>query len=219
MPSRTDSGVRPARGIEKGPPAPPVAYTRRVNISRRNTLAVGGVAGLLLLGIGAVRMREFAQVVPHGDFLVLGQREKRTLDALVDALFPADGALPSGESVGLARAFDEQLWAAPPASRADILAALMLLEYVPPIFGGVGTFSKLSAAARARVFDAMLRSKRDVFCRVAVGLKQILSLAYYAAPATWGVLGYDGPWVKSPKPPPSAIRYAHLVNEKQRDGA
>jgi hypothetical protein len=213
-----DYGAPPGLGIETRAPAPSVTYNRGVKFSRRSALSVGGVAGLLLLGIGTVRLRVFAPVVPHADFLVLGQREKHTVDALVAALFPADGALPSGESVGLARALDEQIWAAVPAARADMLAALLLLECVPPVFGSLATFSSLDAAARTRVFEAMLRSKRDVFCRVAVGLKQLLSIAYYSAPATWEVLGYDGPWVKNAKPPPSAIRYAHLVSSKQRDG-
>ncbi len=188
-------------------------------LSRRGALSVGGVAGLLLLGVGAARLRSLGPVQPHGDFLVIGRTEQRVLEALTSALFPKDGALPGGLDLGVVRDVDEQLWAAQPSLRAEVLSAILLVEYVPPVFGRWGKFTALSNADRAAVFEAMLRSKRDLLAQVAVGLRQILSIIYYAKPATWTVIGYDGPWIKKAKPPPSAIRYVHLVKTRREEQA
>ena len=186
-------------------------------LSRRGALSVGGVAGLLLLGVGAVRLRSLEQVKPYGDFLVIGRTEHGVLEALTSALFPKDGALPGGIDLSIVRDVDEQLWAALPALRAELMSAILLVEYVPPVLGYWGKFSTLTDADRVRVFEAMLRSKRDVLAQVAVGLKQILSIIYYAKPETWAVIGYDGPWIKQAKAPPSASRYAHLVKTRREE--
>ncbi|MEZ4221028.1 MAG: hypothetical protein R3B13_08865 [Polyangiaceae bacterium] len=185
-----------------------------MTLSRRHVLALGGLSALCL-GAGALGLRAVTGFEPHPRFLVLGRREVTTVDALVSALLPTDGGLPAGDTLGLTEAVDEQLWAAAPTLRGEFMLALALVEYAPFAFGYWSRFSTCSAETRETVFEAMLVSKRDSFARVASAIKQLLAIVYYTNPATWTVLGYDGPWVKTAKPPPSAVRYAQLLSEKR----
>ena len=131
--------------------------------------------------------------------------------AIVEALLPEDGDLPSGVALGVHQRIDEEVWAAPDALRADLKAGIALIEHTPPLFGFWGRFSRLSRDRREACFATLLARGPRPLRSAAVGLKQLCSLFYYARPETWGAIGYDGPWVDTPRPPASAIRYQALL--------
>ncbi|MBM96946.1 MAG: hypothetical protein CMI09_14000 [Oceanospirillaceae bacterium] len=55
------------------------------------------------------------------------------------------------------------------------------------------TFVQLSDAKAAEFVDAWTRSEAVPHRALAVGLKKLTVLAYWAIPNTWAPLGYDGP--------------------------
>lgn len=177
--------------------------------TRRRFLSAG-IGGAALLGAGGLLGRWVASgyALPSGDVtLALSTKEMVVVRAIVDALFAGDDAFPSGLSLEIHQRVDEEVWAQPDEVRADLRAALQLLEHAPPFFGRLGRLSSLPREARVDVYQAMLTRGPDVVVQAAVALKQLTSIHYFAHPAVWPHLGYDGPWVKEPRPPASHLAY------------
>lgn len=143
--------------------------------------------------------------------LAMSAKEFVVARAIVEALLPGGDGLPAGVDVGVPQRLDEELWSAPPEVTADLKAALLVVEHAPPLLGFAGRFSSLSVEARQDCLRAMLASDRDVLVQVVVAFKQMAHLFFYAVPATWGAIGYDGPWVTEEKPPPTSIAYRALL--------
>lgn len=180
-----------------------------VRTTRRRLLAAG-VGGAALLGAGGLlRWVASGYALPTGDVsLALSTKEMVVVRAIVDALFPGDETgVPSGLSLEVHQRIDEEVWAQPDEMRADLRAALHLLEHAPPLFGSFGRLSSLPREDRLHVYEAMLTRGPSVVVQAALALKQIGSLHYYAHPSVWPHLGYDGPWMPVAKPPPSHLRY------------
>ncbi len=186
-------------------------------LGRRQLLQVGvGGAALLALGGASLRWLGSGYALRTGE-VALGMSVKQWCVArsLVEALTPGGDGLPTGAELGLIQQIDEQVWAADEGMARDLCAALELVEHVPPLFGHLGRFSSLSVAARQDVFDRMLRSRRDLFVQVAVGLKQLVQICYFADQRVWPAIGYDGPWVKEARPPASALAYQKLLVDRR----
>lgn len=180
--------------------------------TRRRFLAAG-MSGAALLGTGGLlRWVSSGYSLPPGHVaLALSTKEMVVVRAIVDALFPGDGPLPSGLSLEVHQRVDEEVWAQPDDVRADLKAALQLLEHAPPFFGRLARLSSLPRAARADLYPTLLTRAPDVVVQAAVAIKQIGSLHYFSHPAVWPHLGYDGPWVPEPRPPASHVRYRELL--------
>ncbi len=181
-----------------------------MNVTRRR-LVQGGVVGAAALGIGgALRWFDGGYVVDKrviGEPVALSVKEAVVVGALVDALFPAAGAYPAGCAVGVVERVDEEVFSQSAAAREDLKAALQVLEHAPPLFGFFGRFTSLSRDDRAAVLTRLLRRGPDVVVQACAGLQQLCSIAYYAHPAVWAAIGYDGPWQPTEKPPASHGRY------------
>ncbi len=183
-----------------------------IALSRRRVLAFGaGGAALLAVG-GALSWVALGDEIGPDDVPIgLTRKELAVVRAVVDAVVPAGDGLPSGLELGVHQRIDEEVWAAPDPVRADLKAALHLLEHLPPLFGFAGRFSALSRADRQACFARMLTAGPTPVVQAAVGLKQMCHLFTYVCDATWAGIGYDGPWVRRAVPPPSAVRYAALL--------
>ena len=181
-------------------------------MTRRRFLAAGIGGGSLLLAGSALRWFSSGYALLPGESAVgLSVKELCVVRSLVEAFFPATGALPSGVALGVHQRIDEEIWAQPPALREDLRDALQLIEHAPPLFGFAGRMSALDAPTRERAFGRLLASDQDVVVQAAVALKQLAHLFYYGHPDTWKALGYDGPWVHQPLPAESSLRYQALV--------
>ena len=130
--------------------------------------------------------------------------------AVIEALHPADGDLPAGIALGVHQRIDEEVWAMSDELRADVRSAIEWVELLPVLWGFGGRFSRLSVARRERVFQRMLTGSVGPVAQAAKALQQMGALFYYGSEETWPALGYDGPWVKVPRPPPSSVAYAAL---------
>lgn len=175
--------------------------------------ALFGLAGAALLACGGgLSWIKLGYGLEPGDVPIgLSLKELAIVRAIVEALLPADGDLPSGISLGVHQRIDEEIWSASPAIAADLRSALGLIEHLPPIYGYLGRFTRLSLEERLAFFDEMLAAGPTPVVQAAVALKQLCSFFYWGHEATWPAIGYDGPWMRTPRPPPSSLRYAELL--------
>lgn len=182
--------------------------------TRRRFLAAG-LGGAALLGTGGLLgWVKLGYSLPPGEVaLALSIKEMAIVRALVEALLPASDGLPSGLELGVHQRIDEELWSQPDAVRSDLKAALQLIEHGPPLFGSFGRMTSLSPEERVRVFEQMLTSGVDVVVQAGVAFKQLCQIFYFTRPEVWPHIGYDGPWMLTPKPPASSLRYAELLEE------
>lgn len=185
--------------------------------TRRRVLTLGATGAALLAVGGGLSWVALGYRVADGDVpIALSTKELAVVRAVVETLLPGGEGIPSGLSLGVHQRIDEELWSAPEAVRSDLKAALHLLEHAPPLQGFAGRFTRLHPADRERVFVGWLRSERAVLAQAANGLKQMCQLFAYTSPQTWAAIGYDGPWVERPAPPPSSVAYAALLAERRR---
>lgn len=172
-----------------------------------------GLGGALVLACGGAlaRLTTGYAVGPEDRAIGLTVKQLAVVRALVEALLPADGDLPSGVELQVHQRIDEEVWSASDAQRSDLRAAVEVIEVLPLVWGMGGRFSRLSLADREAAFARMLASDLGPIVQAASALRQLCTLLYYVRDETWPAIGYDGPWVRTPKPPPSSVAYAELL--------
>ncbi len=166
-------------------------------------LAVGSCLGWFKLGY---RNREGD--VPIG----LSAKQLVIVRAAVEAIVPADGDLPGGIELGIHQRVDEEVWAQSDDFREDFASALQLLEHTPPLFGYLGRFSHLSLQQREAFLNRILSRGPRLASQALNGLRQLVLFLYYSQDPTWPAIGYDGPWIRTERPPESARAYAELLH-------
>lgn len=180
----------------------------------RRRLIAGGVTGAALLGGGGLLSwltRGYALAVDDDPPVVLSVKELCVVRAIVEALAPDDGDLPSGLALKVHRRIDEELFAQPTAMQQDLKAAIQLLEHAPPLMGFAGRLSALPVDVRATVFLRLMTRGPDVVVQAAASLRQLVGVFFFGHAQSWGAIGYDGPWQQQPKPPPSKAAYEAAV--------
>jgi hypothetical protein len=186
-------------------------------LKRRRFLKLG-LGGIALLAIGGGAFKWLGS--GYGAFvtgderpIALTTKEFAVVKCVVRALTPADGPLPSGESLGIAQRIDEELWAASSDTRSDLKAGLQVLEHATIINGYSARFTSLDAQKQREYLTKLLDGSNDTLRQVAGGLRQIVHIFYYARPETWKAIGYDGPLVPTAVPPDSHLAYAKLLGK------
>lgn len=175
-----------------------------------------GAAALLAVGGGAFKWlgSGYASLLSGDDHPVaLTTKEFAIVKSVVRALLPADGALPSGESLAIAQRIDEELWAASADTRSDLKAGLQVLEHATIMNGFSARFTSLEPERQRAYLTKLLNGSNDTLRQVAGGLRQIVHIFYYARPETWKPIGYDGPLVAKAVPPDSHVAYAKLLGK------
>lgn len=180
-------------------------------LTRRRLLQVGAAGGLVIAALGLVRGLSGGRPTDPDRAIALSPSGFLIGRALVEALLPAEDGFPSGLELGVHQRLDEEVWASPPVVRDDLESALTLLEYAPPVVGRYSRLSHLDPAERLACFEALLRSRPRLVVAAAVSLKQMLHAFYHAHPAVWAGMGYEGPFVQTPVPHASSLRYAELL--------
>jgi len=117
------------------------------------------------------------------------------MSRLVEALFPAGGAVPvAGSELELATIFDDFLSAESPWNQKDLKSALMLLEYGPVIFERrLVTFSNLSPRSAEMHFARWTSSSSLLRRQVSSAFRRFLAMVFYDHPTVWPHIGFDGP--------------------------
>ena len=184
----------------------------RGGLSRRRlfTLGLAGSAALAMAGaFGRLFMGDGLR--PGERALALTPHALHVAAAVVDALLPEEEGFPGGLALGVHQRLDEEAWASPPLVRDDFNTALMMIEHLPIALGFGSRFTRLPADRRAAAFDALLHHKARLVVAAASGIRQMVYVFYYADPAAWAGMGYEGPFVPEAVPPESSLRYKSLL--------
>lgn len=187
--------------------------------SRRRflTLTIGGAA-VVTVGGGVFRWFDggyAAQLESSDTPVALTTKEFAVVRALVEALLPAADGFPSGLAAGVHQRIDEELWSADAWTRSDMKNGLQLFEHATVLHGFAGRFTSLAPRARVAYVDTLLRAKPGALQQVAFALKEMAYLFYYVSPDSWRRIGYDGPWVREPKPPASSLAYRDALTHRR----
>lgn len=184
-----------------------------MSLPRRRFLKLGIVSGALFAGggIGLAWFRAGYALQPGERPIALTTKEFVVVRAVVRALFPADGDLPSGESLGLVQRVDEEVWAADPDVARDLAWGLQLLEHAPRFYGMRGRLTGMSSEDARAYLEKVLLGPRESLRQVAIAIRQLVTLLYYANAATWRAIGYDGPLVSQAVPPDTHVKYLSIV--------
>jgi hypothetical protein len=185
-------------------------------LGRRRFLKLGVVATAFVATSGTALAWFHAGYGKHLDArdrpIALTTKELAIVKALVRALLPADGELPSGESLRLAQRIDEEVWAASVEVRRELSWGLQLLEHAPRFYDMRGRLTEMSEADAAQYFERVLLGPRESLRQVAIAMRQLLHIFYYANPAAWRAIGYDGPLVPEAVVPDTHKRYLELLS-------
>ncbi len=147
-------------------------------------LGVAGVATLLALGLlfrGIFGGYPAAPLVPA--CARLNRKEQAVVAACADTLFPPGGPIPlSGTEAGAVRYFDNYLGGVSATQRRLIRLLLHAVEHSPWLFGPARRvrFTRLSAAERVAVLEAMGQSPIYLRRVMFVSLRVILTMGYLA---------------------------------------
>lgn len=184
-----------------------------MSLPRRRFLKLGIFSGALFAtgGIGLAWFRAGYHLEPGERPVVLTTKEFVIVRAIVRALFPADGDLPSGESLRLPQRVDEEFWAADPAVARDLCWGLQLLEHAPRLYGMRGRLSTMSPHDARVYLELVLLGPREPLRQVVIALRQLVTLFYYANAETWKAIGYDGPFISQAVPPETHKKYLEVI--------
>jgi hypothetical protein len=107
--------------------------------------------------------------------------------------------VPSPDDVGVAEFADSYLFGLSLGMRRELLRLLVVVEQLAPLGSGLWRrFTELAPPDQDRVLAAMESSHLDDFRAGFVALKSLVMLGYYRDPATFGILGYQGPLLGRP---------------------
>lgn len=170
-------------------------------VSRRRFLrGAGALCALAGAGLGSSACSEEQAIAADGrPLLALSAREAATLAAVAAAVVPTQGGFPSADEAQVLRRFDEEVSFVAPSIRADLKAALDVLEFLPPLYGRLARFSALDLPQRRALLAQLCASRVELLRAIGTNLKILVQFFYFAHPAVWAAIGYDGPFGRMPE--------------------
>ena len=179
----------------------------------RRALLRGGLAGSVLLGLGAVGTalqptRRGAE--PAEDLRVLTPDEHAIVAAIAARVCPAPRPdVPGADAIGVALQADRMFERADPEAIAGVKSALALFEsglVGALFFERVRPFTQLTGEEQDAVLLAWRDSSVPLRRTVFRALSALVSSIYYSDDRVWPGIGYPGP------PSPAAMRAAYADN-------
>jgi hypothetical protein len=143
---------------------------------------VAALACLVLVVQKRLARRRLAAPIAVPAYAGLSGKEQAIIAACADALFPPGGPIPiSGTDAGIVRYVDRYLGRVPASQRRLMRLLFQAVEHSPALFGPTrARFTRLDAAERVVVLEAMSRS-RIYFRRVMfLSLRLMLTMGYLA---------------------------------------
>jgi D-cysteine desulfhydrase len=170
--------------------------------------------GALATAVGAgVRLTGYPALPAGFRGLVLAPWEAHVVRAAAEALVP-----PAGDAAVIAAVparVDRYLVGMPPPMAREIHAMLALVEHGTLLGGRLARFTRLAPEERARLLSR-LADAGGLAAQIYGGLRDLVFLAVYQQPATWGALGYEGPRVPLSYDPRRPGRAVHPAYEDLR---
>lgn len=162
-------------------------------LSRRSFLKTAGAVTGVAIGMMVIPSAFAIAVAPDG-IKVMSASEYAVFHRLMEVMLPVQGStLVPLEQIPVMQTLDAALLGPMPP---HILAGLK---------GGVEYFNNGPVAMFGKKFSELTSEEAEKFCdswansnevpqrALAMGLKKLVGLAYWANPPTWTPLGYDGP--------------------------
>lgn len=174
-------------------------------LTRRRLLKAGVGLALVLGGSAVAYVRTRGYVLPPGrtlvslsawQLIVLQHAARRVLAP--DR--PGDASIPDPDDLDVAGFVDAWMARMDARTRRDLGRFLAYVEHLAPVGLGLGSrFTRLPADQQDRVLASLEASSSDLLRGGFEGMKSLLVLGYYRDARTWGIVGYDGPFVGRPK--------------------
>lgn len=180
------------------------ARAPRSTLPRRHLLRAVAAAALAICGSAVAFVRTRGYSVPATETLavlspwqfVVVQHAARRITA-PDR--PGDASIPTADDLDVASFVDAWMARMPPRICRDLRRFFAYLEHVAPLSAGyLSRFTRMEPQAQDHVLAAVERSSSDLLRAGFDGLRSLIFLAYYRAPSTWRIIGYDGPLVGRP---------------------
>ena len=173
-------------------------------MSRRHVLKTAVAAALAICGSAVAVLRTGGYAAPGGRSLAVLSAWQFVVVQHVARRITApdregDSSIPTADELDVASFVDGWLARLSPRLCRDLGRFLAYLEHVAPLSAGyLSRFSSLHPQAQDRVLAAVESSSSDLLRAGFDGLRSLVFLAYYRAPSTWRIIGYDGPLVGRP---------------------
>jgi hypothetical protein len=162
--------------------------------ARRAFLRMSATAAMIAaIGCGLASAGEAAAAAPNG-VKIMTEEEYKVFQRLMEITLPAEGTtLVPYQKIPVLQTLDAALLA---TMEAHILQGLKKgINYFNdgPKASTGKRFVELTDAEAIRFCDTWADSSEVPQRALAMGLKKLVGLAYWANPPTWEPLGYDGP--------------------------
>jgi hypothetical protein len=130
--------------------------------------------------------------------LYLDESEAGILAALGEAVIPTQAGFPTLGEAEVIRRIDEELSFVDEAIQSELRAAIGVLQWTPLLYGRFSRYSRLDLEGRREILTRMMKSGSEIMRAVSANLKLLIHFFYFAHPAAWPAIGYDGPFSKLP---------------------
>ena len=153
-----------------------------------------GAAATSVATLGSLGVANSARAALPEGVRVMNESEHAVFARLLAVMLPTEGSgLVPTTQVPVMQTLDAALLATmPPHVLEGLKGGVKYFDEGPiPRYGR--RFAELDDAAAARFCDEWANAPEAPHRALAMGLKKLVGLAYWANPPTWAPLGYDGP--------------------------
>jgi hypothetical protein len=166
------------------------------NLGRRDFLRIAAAAASLVACGGLLKPAAALAALPQG-IAHMNEGEYAVFRRLMEVVLPTDGTslLPT-DKIPVLQTLDGALLATMEAHILKGLKGGVAYFNDGPMAAFGKRFVDLGEADAIRFCDAWANSTEVPQRALAMGLKKLMGLAYWANPPTWAPLGYDGPVTK-----------------------
>lgn len=168
------------------------ALAQVARLGRRDFLKFSAIAAALAAG-GLLAPGSARAALPPG-IKFMSEGEYAVFRRLMEVMLPLEGtSLPPLKDIPVLQTLDGALLATMEPHILQGLKGGIAYFNEGPLAAFGKRFVELSDAEAVRFCDAWADSAEVPQRALAMGLKKLVGLAYFANPPTWAALGYDGP--------------------------
>lgn len=133
-------------------------------------------------------------------YFYFSDSEIRTLTRFSEVVLPIhESGMPNLEEANVMRRLDEELYFVSEEIQEDFHSAVMVLEYLPFLYGRFRCFSNMEPEDRISFLETVSDTDSDVVRAVIGNLKLLVCLVYYGHKSTWDSISYPGPFANPPE--------------------
>lgn len=133
-------------------------------------------------------------------YFYFSDSEIRILTSFSEVVLPIhEPGMPNLEEANVMRRLDEELYFVSEEIQEDFHSAVMVLEYLPFLYGRFRFFSNMEQEDRISFLETVSETDSDVVRAVIGNLKLLVCLVYYGHKSTWDSISYPSPFANPPE--------------------